>query len=220
MIRQSNGKLVVDGQEPHDIEGTIDLVRAVFQLPPASLNPNDRTISWFLGAINSKAMSRFLKLVELGDPTIRTYFGSLRRDYCGIAEPGAHTWPVPNPDEIIEELPVVAGPIQGAVFLNDGTLLIALRLPNGIEVLASPEEFKLHYRMTVKKHCVEFAQMQAQSLKRLVQLTEAKPETFELSYMDANMSIGSKKMTVRSRDQITKWCDSRALKTLEISNAA
>jgi len=207
-------RLVITGEEPHDFDKTIITARAMMRLPPWSPAGSRRCLTAVLAAMKPAAVRRFVKLIRLSDTDLPERFDQLREQYCGIAEPGAKSWPIPPPADILETVPANLGRLQGLVCTIDGKLLLTVVTDTG-EMLCTPTEFECLFGARPTVYISEAAKRSSQELKKLAELLRSPVLSYQVSYSNVDMEVGDASIRARSIDQIKAWCERRALTLLD-----
>lgn len=195
-------KLTVAGSPPYRIESTVRAAEAFLALPPLAA-PGKPSISDLLTKINPIDLRKLMTVIDT-DRDLRTAFDLLKQSYCGIASPGSISWPVPKPDEILDEVALLLGPIRAVICTIDGLRLIAC-VQAGVPRLITLEEFEIIFNATFEDIVRNEAKQSAVAIRQVATICKSRPITYEVSMIDNEFRAITKLVRAYSRDQIDRY---------------
>lgn len=200
----SKNKLVLEGTPPYRIAPTVVMAEVLLRLPPMSDRDDGKpTIVSILPKLNPIDYRKLMTVIDT-DHELRERFSELRQRFCGIAFPGAVSWPVPKPDEILDDLMLSMGPVRGLICTIDGQRLIAVEHQNTPKLLTI-EEFRYVFGRDVNDVVRDAAQDSAKSIRQFATLCTSKPVRYAVSLVDNDFQALTKIVTAYSRDQLDRY---------------
>lgn len=205
MIELKKGHLSVQGEPPYDFVPTLQLARVILDLPPMPTpETHPYSIQEIFAQSNEAMLQRLISIMKMDDD-LHGRLRALQRSYCGIAVPGAVTWPWPEDAKILEEIPIPAGYLKGLIVTTNGLrFLIVVKSP-GEHQLMTPQEFQDTFGKSPKEHIAKAMRQQAQDVRRVGRLLDANPVSFEIQASNDQMEITTIQLTVLSRDEIEMY---------------
>lgn len=188
------------GSPPYRLAPTVANAEALLKLPPVGAISS---IAGILTKINPIDLRKLMTVIDT-DKALRAQYEDLQYRFCGIASPGAVSWPVPKTDEILDEFELVMGIVRGMVFTIDGHRLIACH-HDGMPKLLTIEEFKLVVGDDVENVVKEAAKNSAQAIRKFAAYCVSRPVTYEVSMISNDFQVVTKTLIAYSRDQIDRY---------------
>jgi len=199
-----NGIVSTVGQPPYRITPSLDAAEQFLSLPPM-VEPEDnrQSIVKLLTQLNPLDLRKLLTVIATDDKLNNT-LNRLKLLYCGIAYPGAVSWPVPKPDEILEELKIDLGPVRGIVCTIDGQRLIAVD-HRSVPKLLTTVEFQVLYGRAVEAVLSDAARSSAKDLRKFAAICSSAPTVYEVSLIGNDFNAVTKIVYAYTRDQLESY---------------
>lgn len=144
----------------------------------------------------------------------------LAMKYAAFANPTTGTWATPDPDLVLEYVPVGVLRMNGLVFLINGRRFVEVWDGVGVGpanyTLQTWDEFEYLSGKSVKTFVNSFVAQRTASLHRAIKLSTADVwHTAKLTYCDpVDMTVGTATVTYWVDDQIDRYLEKRNIPTL------